>query len=881
MHKIAPSRARESSLPDSTKDSTKDFCPESSQDSGLDSALDSGLIALESMSPAEYCQHFCAKDSMLIARLDLAEFLYRFAGFLARPAGVYLQGDMHQHYALIQEIDSLPTLPKLPHIPDLSHAFMLLQKQGVLSLEQLCFLAREMEFFASLQRALEPYPELHFTQMIAKIHIPELLRQQLCIFDEKGALRIGAHEIIDRLQEQLAQVKASIKSTLTQLLHKDSLAPYLVDRQIHLLFDTQTLLLKAGYTRALKGSVLDRTQGGFFYVLPQEIARLYERERELHDLLALEIAKLCASLSEIARKELAFLRFLDGRFALCDGLLARVGFARAYDLEIVPARTQARTGANSPVKPSAKSATKSAAKSKPPFILQGFCHPILRDPVPVSVDFTSSLLLLTGVNAGGKTMLLKSLLSAAFLAKHLIPMKITAHKSSIPHYKHIYAIISNPQNSRNDISTFAGRVMEFSEQFARDDLLLGVDEIELGTDADEAASLYKTLLEILLDRGDKLVVTTHHKRLAALMAQDPRVQLSAALFDLERYRATFTFLHGSIGKSYAFESAERYGIPSHIIKRARIHYGEDKERLNALIEKSINLELELESKRAELEREAQRAKKLQEHYTQKIIELESAYATKQRELESTYHHAQAALKKQAKTLQDIHRNLNEAHAILEPVRKFGRGESSREESSRAESNKNRQNTKPQSNQNPPESQQPKSHKIGDVISYKAQRARIVQLDARLALLELDSGMRVRVKRAEIARASKIPNNLAGKFAESSALDSGAKGMGAKDPASKATPKRAILSTKLLAQPKGASPSLDLHGMRAEEAAERVQDFISDSLLAGFDEVLIYHGIGSGVLSRVVAEILRMHPSVVGFSDAPAHMGGMGAKLVRL
>ena len=61
----------------------------------------------------------------------------------------------------------------------------------------------------------------------------------------------------------------------------------------------------------------------------------------------------------------------------------------------------------------------------------------------------------------------------------------------------------------------------------------------------------------------------------------------------------------------------------------------------------------------------------------------------------------------------------------------------------------------------------------------------------------------------------------------------------------------------------------------------MQNFISDSLLAGFDEVLIYHGIGTGVLSRVVAEILRTHPSVVSFADAPAHMGGMGAKLVRL
>lgn len=814
--------------------------------------------SLESLSPAQYCQHFCPKDSMLIERLDLEEFLYSLAGFFARPKGIYLHGDTHVHYALIGEIDSLDSLPALPSIAPLSHAFMLLQKQGTLRLAHLADIARELEFFRALQQALAPFPQLRFTQMIEKILIPTTLLSELCIFDERGELKAGACLVIDGIQDQLASVKSSIKSTLQSLLHKDSLAPYFVDRQIHLLSDTQTLLLKAGYTRVLKGAVLDRTAGGFFYVLPQEIARLYERERELQDLLALEITKLCARLSDIARKELVFLQFLDKRFELCDGLFGRCAFARAYNLSFMQAS-----------QPQAKSATHARGANRAdsaPFILREFCHPRLRAPVPVSVDFTAKLLMLTGVNAGGKTMLLKSLLSAAFLAKYLIPMKINAHKSTIPYYKHIYAIISNPQNSKNDISTFAGRIVEFREQLARDELLLGVDEIELGTDADEAASLYKTLLEILLARSNKIIITTHHKRLAALMARDSRVQLSAAMFDLQRYEATFTFLHGSIGKSYAFESAERYGIPKHIIQQARIHYGDDKERLNTLIEKSINLELELESKKASLEEEIARARKKQESYTQKIFELEASYAKRVRELESTYHQAQSALKQQAKTLQDIHRNLNRAHAIIEPLRESRgafaiKGEQDSGIGTRASAN-TKDTTKSKSNHT-------LGFKCGDVISYKSQRARIAQLDPRSALLELESGMRLRVQRVEIERASKLP--ALPESRESYAKDANTKGIDA----------RPLARTKLLTPAKSASPTLDLHGLRAEEAQELVQHFISDSLLAGFDEVLIYHGIGTGVLSRVVAEILRTHPSVVSFSDAPAHMGGMGAKLVRL
>ena len=420
-------------------------------------------------------------------------------------------------------------------------------------------------------------------------------------------------------------------------------------------------------------------------------------------------------------------------------------------------------------------------------------------------------------------MLLKSLLSAAFLAKLLLPMKINAHKSHIPHYKHIYAIISNPQSSRDDISTFAGRVLELSRQLDKDDMLLGIDEIELGTDADEAASLYKVLLELLLDRHAKLVVTTHHKRLAALMAKDPRIQLAAAMFDVEKSCASYTFLHGSIGKSYAFEIAQKFGIPKHIIARAKEHYGSDKERLNALIEQSSSLSLELESKAQELQKRIQKARNAKEAYSEKIDELERAYKARERELESTFNKALQALKAQANTQEDLHRNFNRAHEIVRH--------------------------KPKS----PPSPKPvhKEFATGELARYGECNARILRSEKRHCLIELESGMRLKVEKSQL----KSPNK-------------------ASLQAHNAT------KTTLSYTPK-ASVKLDLHGLRAEEALQKLGDFISDSLIAGFDEVLIFHGIGTGVLSAVVKDFLQNHPKVVSFSDAPPNMGGYGAKLVRL
>ncbi len=95
------------------------------------------------------------------------------------------------------------------------------------------------------------------------------------------------------------------------------------------------------------------------------------------------------------------------------------------------------------------------------------------------------------------------------------------------------------------------------------------------------------------------------------------------------------------------------------------------------------------------------------------------------------------------------------------------------------------------------------------------------------------------------------------------------------------PKKRKVEVKLQRENATASVKLDLHGLRAEEAVEKLDKFLSDALLAGFDEVLVYHGIGTGRLAHAVRTFLKEHPSVKGFHDAPQHMGGFGATVVEL
>lgn len=803
------------------------------------------------------CYEFLASsaDCKLIKQLDLEAFFADFATFLARKKPMYLNGDLAVYKKMIDELDlafcDSIHLPQIPRVDLLEPALMHLNKNGNLHLSQIYNISKILGYFCTLQKHIQKNSQITdkstLKEWIEKIIFPPNLLESLLIFTQNGEIKDGIFPQIDSIKSSISNVASSIKSELSALLNSKHLESYLVDKQVHFIYECQTLLLKAGFSKALNGNILERTQSGYFYVLPSAIARLYERQNSLRDSLEVEIANIAKNLSILLKKHILFLRFIDKEFDKFDLLQARLNFAKSKNLEFILPYVASQKKAKQ-----AKDISSFYSDSSK-IILHDFCHPILANPKPTNIIFDKDALILTGVNAGGKTILLKSILSAVFLAKLLMPMKINPHKSRIPHFRQITAIISDPQNTKNDISTFAGRMLEFSQNLGRENMLLGIDEIELGTDADEASSLYQILLDEILKRGNKIVLTTHHKRLASLMAGDFRVQMSAALFDVNLGKPLFEFLHGSIGKSYAFESAERYGIPTLLVERARKHYGEDKERLNELIEQSSKLEIELKSKQEQAQKELENLQKKSAQYDELIIALKEKFAKKEMVMERAYKEALDILKQKANTMSEAHRNINTAHKILESFY-------AQDNESGDEGDKNAGHTKAHTtNATNPKS----SYKKGDTIKYNGKRGKILEIHSKHFLVELDSGMRLKVdfaKANEKNHSNLLPTHKLQKDSSKSVATKG--------------------YTLELAH-SGASPSLDLHGFRVEEAIEAMEDFISKSLVAGFDEVAICHGLGGGVLARVTREFLSTHPKVVSFCDAPPKLGGMGTQIVRL
>ncbi len=731
---------------------------------------------------------------MIEKKLDIEGHLDKLKALFSREKDVILQGDINVHYKIIKLLEDYE-LKTLPQLQNLDSPLAYLNKQGVIKIYEIFEFVKIIRYFLYLQK-------FNFNdklkEWIDKIIIPNELHSILDSFDEEGNLLQGFDEDLDRVNNNLYNNKNEIKQKLYGVINSKGLQPYLVDHQVHLVHGEQTLMVRGGFNHVLKAKVLDRSQSGFFYVLPHSVSDLKQKQSDLINLKEEILYKITKEFSTLLAKHLMFLKFINKEFDRFDHYQARVHFAKVNDFNFI--------------------LPKNNAKSQK---LVNFSHPALENPKKITIDFSKSVIMITGVNAGGKTMLLKSILGAIYMSKYLIPYR--CDKSTIiGSYKDIDAILDDPQNVKNDISTFAGRMLEFSKLFSKSNTIVGVDEIELGTDSDEAASLFKVIIEELMQKNIKIIVTTHHKRLASLLASNNNVELIAALFDEENRKPTYQFLQGTIGRSYAFETAQRYNIPLGVVKKARQVYGEDQDKLNELIERSSELEREYKQKIHLLDEKIENTKRLEQNLKEQKENLDSEVLNKKSILEKEYKQAIEEVK-QAVKLNDSkeqHRVLNKAH-------------------------QKKQNIQVKKVQEPIE------FKVGDRVKYNNTRGVILSIKGKKAMVETDDGMKLQLPLSSLKRSGNIP---------------------------KVKPKNIKINIQ---KPASGHIKLDLHGQRVEEALENLDKFLSDALIAGFDEVLVYHGIGTGKLSHAVAKFLDTHPSVVSYNDATAKEGGYGAKVIRL
>jgi DNA mismatch repair protein MutS2 len=643
--------------------------------------------------------------------------------------------------------------------------------------------------------------------------------------EDDGSLTDRASPRLRSLRQQVRDRRRRIVADLERLLAAEGDRVF-ADRFVTIRHGRYVLPVRAEARQRLRGIVHDRSQSGqTIFVEPESMVEanndLVQALREEEQ----ETARILAELTAAVRARLPELTHLVEAVGELDWV-----FVRAHVAE--------RMAATAPAVAAGGRVALTAAR-----------HPLLlaqawRDPsravVPVDVELSPEqpLLMITGPNAGGKTIALKTLALCALLAQVGCHVPAAAG-SRLPVFERVYAIIGDEQSVAENLSTFSAFVKQIREVLAGADRrsLVLLDELGAGTDPDEGAALARAILETLADRGALVVATTHLEPLRAFASTEPRARNASVEFDTRTLAPTFRLRYDVPGQSYALAIAGRLGLPPELIERAQAHRSSDAAHLSRLI---ASLD---EATRTE----AERALALERRESEAAARLAAA------------REAEAGAAARARDL--VERAKAEAGALLAEVRRAVSAEwerLKRTERSRPALEDSRRRLREVGARVAPAPVVPPPHEV-PLAPGMAVAAEHLGLRGRLVAIAGDSAtvragsISVRVPVAALRPAAEAP----------AARPAAPRGGRAE------TPARAV------------APELMLIGRTTDEVQDLVEKYLDDAFMAGVASVRLVHGKGTGALRKAVRGLLAGHPLVESFRDGEPAEGGAGATVAAL
>ncbi len=435
--------------------------------------------------------------------------------------------------------------------------------------------------------------------------LPDLARSRERLSDavgERGEILDRASPLLARLRGEARALEQRIALEIEELASSSALRPLLSDPGVHRRGGRRVLAVKRGSVARVPGIVHERSHSG-------ETAFVEPRE-------TLEPANRLAELESEARAE-------EQRVAveLTRDLLAQAGAIAAAarslgELELCAISSEfcRRYGARAP--------ELVASREGGGLLLRSARHPLLLEqqqsgmlgevvPIDLRLGHEFDLLVITGPNTGGKTLLLKTAGLAAWSARHGLPV-CCAEGSRVPLYAKVLADIGDGQEIRQSLSTFASHVVRIRAALERagPDTLVLLDELGGGTDPDEGAALSWALLEHLLARGVPTLVSTHIGKLKELAFRNARAENASVAFDARTRRPRYALLIGTPGESNALSIAAELGLPPQVLARAH-------ERLE-------RRDRELSELFSDVRAAREQAERLRSGAEQRLVEVEAA-----------------------------------------------------------------------------------------------------------------------------------------------------------------------------------------------------------------------------------------------------------------
>jgi DNA mismatch repair protein MutS2 len=650
--------------------------------------------------------------------------------------------------------------------------------------------------------------------------------------DEEGLVRDEASPALRRLRQRVRDLRHDIVRRLEGYFQGPGAEHAFQERYVTVRHGRYVLPVLASAKGRVRGIVHDRSQSGATLFVEPEA--LVDANNDLAQATREEEMLVLAILTELTAQV---------REALPDigRLVEKIG---ELDLAFAKGTLADRMDATEPAMGDAR--TVELAGARHPLLLAQSWQEPARTIVPVDIflDAERPLLVITGPNAGGKTVTLKTLGVLATMAQagcH-VPAREGAR---LPVFSGIFAIVGDDQSVAENLSTFSAFVKQLRAILEAVDTraLVLLDELGAGTDPDDGAALAQAVLEELAGRGVLCIASTHLEPLKGFAATYPKARNASVEFDGERLEPTFRLVYDRPGQSYALAIGARLGLPAGLIERAASHRGTHQRALQELIA-SLDARDRRDAERAALidRREAESASLL----ARAQAELEAARAEAHERVTRARTEAQ-------RQITDVRRVVNEEWDRLR------RSERTREglERSRRRLTEAAQRV---SDPGPAEDTETPGEeaRVGD-------RVQVPHLNLRGDVLSVD-GATATVRAGAVT--VKVPVQ---------ALHVSGRAGGAAGPVRSGPRAEGVR----LPVKSGVNAEIHLIGRTTDEARDLLEKYLDDAFLAGLATVRIIHGKGTGALRRTVHELLAGHPLVAEHRDGAPQEGGGGATVAQL
>ena len=717
---------------------------------------------------------------------------------------------------------------------------------------------RILHFFGSIKD--EVYPELK--RMASPVRsFPEVQRRIEGILDKYGDIKDSASDKLQEIRSAIRSKEAAISKRAGAILKQAQEAGITdADASVNIRDGKFLIPVSSSSKRKLPGFVYDESASGkTTFIEPAEIIELENDISALHFEEAREIQKILYDFTEFLRPYIP-------------ELLKGAAFLGETDFLMAKAQTALDFIAGMPV--ISTDGSLSLRKARHP-LLEKALKAEGRNMVPLTITLTPAkrMLLISGPNAGGKSVCLKTtgLLQYMFQWGMLIP---TSETSELPIFDRISVSIGDNQNLENDLSTYSSFLADMRDMLATADdrTLVLIDEFGSGTEPAAGGAIAEAILSELDKRGVYGVITTHYTNLKLYASsQGAHVTNGAMLYDSSKIEPMFKLEIGLPGNSFAFELARKMKLPEPIVKDAESRAGDEFVGMERNLRRIARNRRALDEKLQKVKHSDRELTELTEKYGKELEDIrrqrEAILAEARREAEEIVRQAGRQVEKTIREIREAQAEKEQTKAARLELQGFLGGleqKKAKEQKSREEYLDRKldqlQKRRKKKETAPVKEQKQEPLKVGEKARIKdnglvGEVAKISNRSVTLIIGNVTSTM----------SPDKVERISSNEFREASRKAFAA-------PMQKVD--SSITERKL-----NFSPELDIRGERLADALNTVMHYIDDAIMLNVGSVRIIHGKGTGVLREEIQKYLRSIPGL-SVSDEDVRQGGTGVTVVK-